>query len=178
MLLSGPGRALAETGAPQHSFARSGQPRSRSPRRAVRSSAARPLSGTSRRGGALLPRETAPPAEQLDDLSRCSSSRWQISPRISRDSFYFGCEADDPINALAFNMRSTRMACDSTRSSDPTSATGMWRMPTSVVEEAYELVERGLITEADFRDFISQPREALRRQQPDVLRRHTRARLQ
>jgi hypothetical protein len=68
--------------------------------------------------------------------------------------FYFGCEADDPINTWAFNTKVNPFGArlNVLFSSD----IGHWDVPdvTEVVEEAYELVEKGLISEADFRDFV------------------------
>ena len=67
---------------------------------------------------------------------------------------YFGCEADDPVNAWAFNRRSNPMGSrlNALFSSD----IGHFDVPdmTEVVPEAYELVEHGLINEDDFRDFM------------------------
>ena len=67
---------------------------------------------------------------------------------------YFGCEADDPINAWAFNRRANplRARLNALFSSD----IGHFDVPdmTEVVPEAYELVEHGLLTDDDFRDFI------------------------
>jgi hypothetical protein len=69
-------------------------------------------------------------------------------------NFYFGCEADDPINAWAFNDKVNPFGArlNAIFSSD----ISHWDVPdmAEVVEEAYELVEKGLITEGDFRDFV------------------------
>ena len=68
--------------------------------------------------------------------------------------FYFGCEADDPVNAWAFHRGANPMGArlNAIFSSD----IGHFDVPdmTEVVPEAYELVEHGLITEDDFRDFM------------------------
>jgi predicted TIM-barrel fold metal-dependent hydrolase len=67
--------------------------------------------------------------------------------------FFFGCEADDRMNAVAFQARLNPMGVrfGAMLSSD----IGHWDVMDmrEVVEEAYELVEKGLMTEADFRDF-------------------------
>ena len=67
---------------------------------------------------------------------------------------YFGCEADDPVNAWAFNKKANPMGArlNAIFSSD----IGHFDVPdmTEVVPEAYELVEHELITEDDFRDFM------------------------
>ncbi|HEX2172701.1 MAG TPA: amidohydrolase, partial [Dehalococcoidia bacterium] len=68
-------------------------------------------------------------------------------------NFYFGCEADDPLNAWAFNRDVNPLGAQikTLLGSD----IGHWDVPdmTEVLEEAYELVERGLLSPADFRAF-------------------------
>jgi hypothetical protein len=66
--------------------------------------------------------------------------------------FYFGCEADDPMNARAFQGNPYDARLRAVFSSD----IGHWDVPDmrEVVEEAYELVEEHRITERDFRDFM------------------------
>lgn len=68
--------------------------------------------------------------------------------------FYFGCEADDPMNATGFNTKANPFGAQvrSVYSSD----IGHWDVPdmTEVTEEAYEMVEHGVITEDNFRDFV------------------------
>jgi hypothetical protein len=68
--------------------------------------------------------------------------------------FYFGCEADDSINSWAFNSKVNQFGArlNAIFGSD----IGHWDVPdmSEVVEEAYELVEKKLITEDDFRDFV------------------------
>jgi len=92
--------------------------------------------------------------EDLDDYFRCkivakSDIRDLFVPR-----FYFGCEADDPVNAWAFNRRANPMGArlNALFSSD----IGHFDVPdmTAVVPEAYELVEHELINQGDFRDFM------------------------
>ncbi|MBV8056252.1 MAG: amidohydrolase, partial [Deltaproteobacteria bacterium] len=68
--------------------------------------------------------------------------------------FYFGCEADDPTNAWAFNRKANPFGArlGAVFGSD----IGHFDVPdmTQVLPEAYELVEDGLISEDDFRDFV------------------------
>jgi predicted TIM-barrel fold metal-dependent hydrolase len=73
---------------------------------------------------------------------------------IFTHQFYFGCEGDDPLNALAFD---TKVSPSGSRlhilyGSD----LGHWDVPDMVeaTEEAHELVEGGLITEENFRDMV------------------------
>lgn len=67
--------------------------------------------------------------------------------------FAFGCEADDPLVPLAFHpgMNPLGVPLDVIFSSD----IGHWDVPdiTEILEEAFEAVEAGLITDAHFRDF-------------------------
>jgi hypothetical protein len=92
--------------------------------------------------------------EDLDDYYRCKITRKEDIKDLFVPRFYFGCEADDPTKAWAFNRRSNPMGSrlNALFSSD----IGHFDVPdmTEVVPEAYELVERGLITEDDFRDFM------------------------
>lgn len=91
--------------------------------------------------------------EQLDDFRLCEITRPEDIKDLF-DAFYFGCEADDPMNALAFNTRINPMGAKfrAVFGSD----IGHWDVPdmTEVTSEAYEVVENGLITEEDFRDFV------------------------
>jgi predicted TIM-barrel fold metal-dependent hydrolase len=92
--------------------------------------------------------------EDIDDYYRCKITRKEDIKDLFVPRFYFGCEADDPTNAWAFNRRSNPMGSrlNALFSSD----IGHFDVPdmTEVVPEAYELVEHGLITEDDFRDFM------------------------
>ena len=68
--------------------------------------------------------------------------------------FYFGCEADDPTNAWAFDAK--RNPLHSKLKPVFSSDIGHWDVPdiTEVTEEAHEMVEHGLISEEDFREFV------------------------
>lgn len=72
---------------------------------------------------------------------------------IFERNFRFGCEADDPMNAVGFNRDINPLGAQMRAifSSD----IGHWDVTdmSETVEEAWELVEAGLLTEADFRDF-------------------------
>jgi predicted TIM-barrel fold metal-dependent hydrolase len=92
--------------------------------------------------------------EDLDDYSRCRITSKQDFKDLYVKPFYFGCEADDPINAWAFNRKANPMhvRLNAFFSSD----IGHFDVPdmTEVVPEAYELVEHGLLDDDDFRDFM------------------------
>jgi predicted TIM-barrel fold metal-dependent hydrolase len=92
--------------------------------------------------------------EDLDDYFRCQITRKEDIRDLFVPRFYFGCEADDPINAWAFNRQASPMRArlNALFSSD----IGHFDVPdmSEVVPEAYELVEHGLITDDDFQDFM------------------------
>jgi len=89
-----------------------------------------------------------------DEWARCQIEQAEDIRDLFVNNFYFGCEADDPINAWAFNTKVNPFAArlKAIFSSD----ISHWDVPdmAQVVEEAYELVEREVITETDFRDFV------------------------
>ncbi len=85
---------------------------------------------------------------------------WRVHPRDAAEvvalfvpRFYIGCEADDPSVAWAFNTKVNpeRSKVRAMFGSD----VGHWDVTDvgDVVVEAWELVEDGLITEDDFREF-------------------------
>jgi len=92
--------------------------------------------------------------EDVDDYFRCRIEKKQDIRDLFVPRFYFGCEADDPANAWAFNTRANpmRSRLNAIFSSD----IGHFDVPDmrEVVPEAYELVEHGLLTDEDFRDFV------------------------
>src|SRR5688572_22907744 len=92
--------------------------------------------------------------EDLDDYFRCKIGTKSDIKDLFIPRFYFGCEADDPTNAWAFNRKANPAGAklNALFSSD----IGHFDVPdmTDVVPEAYELVEHGLRTDDDFRDFM------------------------
>jgi predicted TIM-barrel fold metal-dependent hydrolase len=91
--------------------------------------------------------------KNLDDWAACQAKKLEDLRALFVPHFYFGCEADDPMVAWAFNSKTNPMGVKfkAMMSSD----IGHWDVTdmSEVVEEAYELVEDGLITEDDFRDY-------------------------
>ncbi len=91
---------------------------------------------------------------RIDDWAACGIERPEDIRDVFVNNFYFGCEADDPTNAWAFNDKVNPLGArlQAIFSSD----IGHWDVPdmTEVLEEAYELVEDNIITDADFRDFV------------------------
>jgi predicted TIM-barrel fold metal-dependent hydrolase len=92
--------------------------------------------------------------EELDDWRSCGITR----PEDVRDRFvppfFFGCEGDDVLNANAFDERTNPFGArlGAMFGSD----IGHFDVEDmrEIVEEVYELVEDGLFTERDFRDFM------------------------
>ena len=80
------------------------------------------------------------------------------SPEDVRDrfvpNFYFGCEADDPMTATAFDR--DRIPLGATISAMFSSDIGHWDVPDmrKVLGEAYENVEKGWLDRSQFRDFV------------------------
>jgi predicted TIM-barrel fold metal-dependent hydrolase len=68
--------------------------------------------------------------------------------------FYFGCEADDSMNPLAFNKKINPM--DAELKVLFSSDIGHWDVPdmNGVLHEAFELVDDGLMSETNFEAFV------------------------
>jgi len=92
-------------------------------------------------------------ADELDEFGATGVERAEAIRELFAERFYFGCEADDPINAWAFDTRINPFGArlGAIFSSD----IGHWDVPdvSQVVAEAWELVEKELIDADDFRDF-------------------------
>ena len=91
--------------------------------------------------------------DDLDDFAACKITRKEDWVDLYAKPYYFGCEADDRMNATAFGKRNPFGAqLNAIFSSD----IGHFDVPDmrEPLPEAYELVEDGLITDDDFRDFI------------------------
>ncbi len=94
------------------------------------------------------------PLDAIDEFAACGVRSPDDVARVFRESFFFGCEADDPSNATAFDTRRNPhgLRLNAVFSSD----IGHWDVPDmrGVLEEARELVDEGLFSTADFRDFV------------------------
>ncbi len=92
-------------------------------------------------------------ASLLNEWAACGVERGEDIREIFANNLYFGCEADDRMNVLAFNTKLNPFGArlNAIFSSD----IGHWDVTdiTSVVAEAFEFVEKNLLTEEDFRDF-------------------------
>ena len=87
-----------------------------------------------------------------DDYAACEITRKEDWVDLYVKPFFFGCEADDRMNAVAFSKFNPFGArINAIYSSD----IGHFDVPdmVQVLPEAYELVEHGFLTHDDFRDF-------------------------
>ncbi|MEZ4332158.1 MAG: amidohydrolase family protein [Myxococcota bacterium] len=93
-------------------------------------------------------------SRELDDFAAAGIGTLADVPARFVDAFFFGCEADDPINLWAFDR--TRNPFGVKLRAMLGSDVGHWDVVdmAEVVEEAHESVERGLLGEDDFRDFV------------------------
>jgi len=89
--------------------------------------------------------------ERFDDFAAVPVQSPDELRRHFAERFFFGCEADDPMTAWAFD-RHGHHRLHPIFSSD----VGHFDVPdmTKVLEEAWELVEHGLIDEASFCEFV------------------------
>ncbi len=96
--------------------------------------------------------EPEPPT--LDEWAACEIDRAEEVRDLFVPHFYFGCEADDPMVAWAFNEKTNPLGAKlrAMFSSDM----GHWDVPdmAGILAEAHELVEHELIDEDDFREFV------------------------
>ncbi|MEE8164741.1 MAG: amidohydrolase family protein, partial [Myxococcota bacterium] len=91
---------------------------------------------------------------QLDEFAAIEVERAEdFQERFTR-TLYFGCEADDPITAWAFDTR--RNPFGATLRPVFSSDIGHWDVieMNEVVEESYEMVEKGVLSAADLRAFM------------------------
>jgi predicted TIM-barrel fold metal-dependent hydrolase len=96
------------------------------------------------------PEMTMPP--DLDEFAHCAIHKAEDIRDRFVPNFYFGCEAEDSLNAWAFNTRinpfGARLNVVLGSDIGHFDVTDMSR----ILEEAYELVEHGLLTEQDLKD--------------------------
>jgi predicted TIM-barrel fold metal-dependent hydrolase len=122
------------------------------------------------KGGGMLAGSKEDPAMR-DEWAPCGIEKPEDIRDLFVPNFYFGCEADDPMNASAFNTKVNPFGAQlkAIFSSD----LGHWDVPdmTEVTEEAYELVEKGAITQDNFRDFVfTHPAKLWTDMNPDFFR--------
>jgi hypothetical protein len=86
----------------------------------------------------------------VDDFEASGVHSSQDIEELFSSRFYFGCESDDPMTTLAYDTRFGQ-PLKAVFSSD----VGHFDVPQmdGVLAEAWELVEHGLLNEAQFREF-------------------------
>jgi predicted TIM-barrel fold metal-dependent hydrolase len=91
---------------------------------------------------------------ELDDFAACGIEQPEDIRDLFVRNFFFGCEADDPMNRVAFDR--TLLPFGEQIAALFSSDMGHWDVPeiANVVREAYEQVEKGLLTEENFCDFV------------------------
>ena len=93
-------------------------------------------------------------ANLLDEFAACEIESAEDLRDLFAKPFYFGCEADDPMNARAFDTKANPLGAKfkAVFSSD----IGHWDVPDmrGVLGEAWERVDDGHITERNFREFV------------------------
>jgi predicted TIM-barrel fold metal-dependent hydrolase len=91
--------------------------------------------------------------QKVDEFGPCRIERPEDIRELFVDAFYFGCEADDPMNAWAFSERVNPLSAklNALFSSD----IGHWDVPVlaDVAWEAQEGVRKGTLSAESFRDF-------------------------
>ncbi len=96
----------------------------------------------------------APRPDTWDDFEKCGITCVEDIRDLFVDKFFFGCEADDPMNALAFDTRINPLGVRLR----PVLGSDIGHFDvldmTSVLAEAHEMLEKGLCSEAEFRDFV------------------------
>jgi hypothetical protein len=92
--------------------------------------------------------------EDIDDWAACEIKQKQDMHDLFVPNFYFGCEADDRMAVWAFDQRVNPM--NARLKAMFSSDIGHWDVPdaTKVLAESYGFVEKGLMTPADYRDFV------------------------
>ncbi len=100
-----------------------------------------------------LARRPAEAEGTLDEWAACGIERAEDIRARFADRFYFGCEADDPLTAMAFNTTLNPFGAELKVMMG--SDIAHWDVPdmTEVLEEAWEMVDRGWIDDAAFRTF-------------------------
>ncbi len=91
--------------------------------------------------------------DRVNDFEAAGVETAEDVREVFQRSLRFGCEADDPLNAAAFHAKMNPLGAKlrAIFSSD----IGHWDVPDMgrVLQEAWELVEDGLLDQGDFRDF-------------------------
>ena len=103
--------------------------------------------------GSALTRSPDEPDGIDDFAAACIETKEDLMQRLI-PNFYYGCEADDRMVGTAFD---TKVLPEGNKLNAIFSSDfGHWDVTemSSVLADAYELVEDGIVSEADFRDFV------------------------
>ncbi len=91
--------------------------------------------------------------ETVDEFRHCEIEGVEDFRKLYAEPFYFGCEADDPVTASAFEAKANplHVRLNAVLGSD----IGHWDVPdmARVLEEIWEPVADGLLSMEDLRDF-------------------------
>lgn len=103
--------------------------------------------------GMLLLNDPEDPPGSRDDFAKSGVKGPEDIEEIFRTRFFFGCEADDPMNALAFDRSLNPRGLE--LSAIFASDIGHWDVPDfrGVLPEAWEMVEKGALDEDQFRAY-------------------------
>ena len=99
-----------------------------------------------------LPADLGGGVESIDDFAACRIARKEDWLDLYAKPYYFGCEADDRMNVCAFSRANPFGAQLNAIYSSDIGHFDVIDM-RDPLPEAWELVEDGLITEDNFRDF-------------------------
>ena len=90
----------------------------------------------------------------IDEFEKSGIQSAEDIRDIFVEKFYFGCEGDDPLNAMAFNP--SGIPFDARLKPLYGSDIGHWDVSnmSEITEEVYELVEHGVIDEKSLRTFL------------------------
>ena len=95
--------------------------------------------------------ERAYQQERFDDFAAVPVRSGEELRRHFAERFYFGCEADDPMTAWAFDKHGHHRL-------NPIFSSDVGHFDvvdmSEVLEEAWELVEHGMISRTDFQEFV------------------------
>jgi predicted TIM-barrel fold metal-dependent hydrolase len=105
-------------------------------------------------GDEVAARWAARGPQVIDDYAACKIEKASDFRDLFVRNFYFGCEADDPSNAWGFSAKVNPYGARIKMLFG--SDIGHFDVPDmrEVLPEAYEMVDDGLIGDADFRDFV------------------------
>ncbi len=90
----------------------------------------------------------------IDDFLRTGAKTAEELSDQFTNSFYFGCEGEDRMTAVAFNAEYNMF--DKQLNAMFSSDLGHWDVPemAGVIDETWEMVEHGMVNQQDFRKFV------------------------